>query len=129
MAQPDQDSYGNYQALMSDPLVGYHAPLAGPDYYGVGNPNGVITAGPGSTYVDTSTGDFYVKQTGTDNNGWTLVTGGGGGTVSVYFGTGDPNGVVTATRPAAFYTANGDWWIKTTAGTTNTGWTQIIQAP
>lgn len=128
MAQPDQDSFGNYQALMSDPLVGYIAPQAGPDFYGTGNPNGVVTAGQGTTYVDISTGDFYVKQVGSNDQGWTLVTGGGGGgTVEVYFGSGDPNGTVTANRPAAFYTANGDWWIKTSAGTTNTGWVQLIQ--
>jgi hypothetical protein len=111
---------------VSDPLVGYVPPLAGPDYYGVGSPEGVVAASPAATYIDTATGDFYAKQTGTGPNGWILVTGGGGGTPMVFFGTGDPNGVVTATRPAVFYTALGAYWIKTGVGTNNTGWEQII---
>lgn len=53
---------------------------------------------------------------------------GGGGATEVYFGTGDPNGVQTATRPAIFYSADGALWHKTTVGNTNTGWLQIIAA-
>ena len=40
----------------------------------------------------------------------------------VFFGTGDPNGVVTATRPAVFYDDVGAVWLKTGAGTNDTGW-------
>lgn len=38
---------------------------------GTGSPEGVVTAIPGSTYVDVSNGNLWVKQTGTGNTGWT----------------------------------------------------------
>ncbi len=44
----------------------------------------------------------------------------------VYFGTGDPNGVVTAERPAVFYDSTGSVWLKTGAGLNDTGWEQAI---
>lgn len=37
---------------------------------GTGSPEGVVTANPGQTYVDTLTGDFYWKGSGTGNTGW-----------------------------------------------------------
>ncbi len=43
-----------------------------------------------------------------------------------YFGTGDPNGVVMAERPAGFYTPTGEVWIKTGAGLNDTGWEEVI---
>jgi len=42
----------------------------------------------------------------------------------VFVVTGNPNGVQTATRPAIAYTLTGNLWIKTGAGTNNTGWEQ-----
>jgi len=53
-------------------------------------------------------------------------SGGGGGITQVFFGVGDPNGVVTATNPALFYTALGEMWFKTGTGTNNTGWEERI---
>ena len=44
----------------------------------------------------------------------------------VFFGTGDPNGVVTATRPAVFYDDVGAVWLKTGSGTNDTGWELVI---
>lgn len=40
---------------------------------GVGSPEGVVTADPGTTYYDTASGDFYVKETGAGNTGWVLL--------------------------------------------------------
>lgn len=43
------------------------------DFYGSGSPEGVLTAGIGSTYRRTDGGaatSFYVKETGTGNTGW-----------------------------------------------------------
>jgi hypothetical protein len=37
---------------------------------GVGSPEGVTTANPGTTYLDTASGSFYAKQTGSGNTGW-----------------------------------------------------------
>jgi hypothetical protein len=40
---------------------------------GVGSPEGVVTADPGVTYLDTSNGFFYAKQTGVGNTGWLAI--------------------------------------------------------
>ena len=48
-------------------------------------------------------------------------------TVKVYaVASGDPNGVVTATRPAILYTDAGGLWVKTGVGSSNTGWINLI---
>lgn len=40
-------------------------------FAGVGSPEGVVTANPGATYLDTSTNSFWVKNSGTGTNtGW-----------------------------------------------------------
>jgi hypothetical protein len=39
-------------------------------FAGVGSPEGVVTAPPGATYLDTANGAFYAKQTGILNTGW-----------------------------------------------------------
>lgn len=49
---------------------------------GVGTPEGAITAVIGSMYTNTANGALYTKTAGSGNTGWTLVSGGGGGTVS-----------------------------------------------
>lgn len=68
-----------------------------------GNPEGVIAANPSSILHDPTSGNFYVKQSGTGNTGWALIsTGGGGG--------GDVSGPGSSTN-RAFATWNG------TAGT------------
>lgn len=38
----------------------------------------------------------------------------------------DPNGLITATRPAVAYDAAGAFWVKTGSGTNNTGWEQRL---
>jgi hypothetical protein len=45
--------------------------------------------------------------------------------MSVFPTTGDPNGVVEATRPAIAYSNTGSVWLKTNDGTNSTGW-QLI---
>lgn len=40
---------------------------------GTGSPEGVVTASPGATYYDTSSGAFYAKETGTGNTGWVAL--------------------------------------------------------
>ena len=43
------------------------------DYVGTGSPEGVVSANIGSTYRRLDGGastSFYVKETGTDENGW-----------------------------------------------------------
>lgn len=42
---------------------------------GVGSPEGVTTASPGTTYLDSSNGFFYIKQSGVGNTGWLLIVG------------------------------------------------------
>lgn len=54
----------------------YHAIVAtgsatgGAGITGVGSPEGVQTATPGTIYLDTSTGSLWVKKTGIGNTGW-----------------------------------------------------------
>lgn len=45
-------------------------------FYGSGSPEGVVTASPGSTYQDFSGGDIYVKDSGTGNTGWRVLSSG-----------------------------------------------------
>ena len=42
---------------------------------GVGSPEGVQTASPGTTYLDTSNFNFWAKATGTGNTGWIELIG------------------------------------------------------
>ena len=37
---------------------------------GAGSPEGVVTANPGRTYLNTTDEGFWVKKTGTGNTGW-----------------------------------------------------------
>lgn len=39
-------------------------------FSGSGSPQGVVTAGVGATYLDTSTNQFWAKQSGSGNTGW-----------------------------------------------------------
>lgn len=125
-----RDAWGNY---VVDPTLNLHQVAVVPggisgNLSGSGSPEGVTTASPGTGYVNTATGDFYVKQTGTGNTGWVLVTGGIGAS-NQFFITGDPNGAQTATRPAIAYDNGGRFWEKTGAGSNNTGWEQLIGPP
>lgn len=102
---------------------------------GAGSPEGVIPANVGTLYQDVDTNALYQKQLGTGKIGWTLtgvvptsISGGGVGNTQVFSGTStDPNGVITATAPAIYYsTVDGSQWVKTSAGSSNTGWEKIL---
>src|SRR5207342_1881283 len=58
------------------------------DLFGLGTPEGVITAPIGSTWSRQDGGTsttFYVKESGTGNTGWTaMAPGGGGGGVTAH---------------------------------------------
>jgi hypothetical protein len=60
----------------------------------------------------------------------TIATSGGGGDGNVEYVAGgtDPNGSKTSTRPAICYDDIGNLWVKTNAGTNNTGWEKIVSA-
>ena len=47
-------------------------------------------------------------------------------TQRVFYGSGDPNGVVTATRPAIYYTDDGHLWVKLNAIADDTNWGQLM---
>lgn len=50
--------------------------VAGSEFWdnaGAGSPEGVSSAGPGSTWRDLTNGKLYVKETGTGNTGWKEV--------------------------------------------------------
>lgn len=42
---------------------------------GIGSPEGVVTANPGQTYLDTGTGGFWVKFMGAGSTGWLKLIG------------------------------------------------------
>lgn len=42
---------------------------------GSGSPQSVYTAPPGTTYIDTATNNFWVKNNGTGNTGWVQLLG------------------------------------------------------
>lgn len=50
-------------------------PAGGSGEAGVGSPEGVVTAAPGTTYTDTGDGSFYVKASGSGNTGWLPISG------------------------------------------------------
>jgi len=62
-----------------------------------GNPEGVISANPSSICHDPASGNFYLKQSGTGNTGWALLSPGGGGGVTEYFSSylGSPTAFLT----------------------------------
>ena len=125
----DQDTFGNYIAMNDAADIALEFPPGGSfaggigvgTRTGVGSPQGVVSAPPGTEYVDTSNGNFYVKQTGTGKTGWVLVTGAGGGGGGVTSGNGSPVGVVNAatftlyvqldsTPPGITWFSNGSVW-------------------
>lgn len=92
------DSEGNYYADLPDPPIG-GVGTSGRIGNGSGAPNANTPIASG--YIDDDTGNFYINTTG-DSGGWTLVTGGGGGTAQVIKGAwDDPNGHTTPANPVA----------------------------
>lgn len=47
----------------------------GPGEIGVGSPEGVVTAAPGTTYLDSSTNNFWIKASGSGSVGWVQLIG------------------------------------------------------
>lgn len=45
----------------------------GAGFAGTGSPEGVVTADPGATYLDTSTNSLWAKNSGTGNTGWVQI--------------------------------------------------------
>lgn len=41
-----------------------------PHQFGTTSPEGVVTASPGITYLNTTDNSLWVKKTGTSNTGW-----------------------------------------------------------
>ena len=118
------DQYGNYQANLkpypADPpaAITFTIPVSG-------DPNslGTTTTTVPALAVDTVGDTLYLT---TDGSTWTAISGGGGGGVKqVFVGTGNPNGVVSATVSGTqgflyYDLATGIVYQKTGSG--NTGW-------
>lgn len=49
--------------------------LANPGSVGSGSPEGVVTANPGTSYLDGDTDSLWYKKTGTGNTGWVQLIG------------------------------------------------------
>jgi hypothetical protein len=50
-----------------------NAPNYSESLAGTGSPQGVVSAPPGSTYLDVSTNNFWAKNSGMGNTGWVLL--------------------------------------------------------
>ncbi len=113
----DQDQYGNYRANLG-PVPPNPTPTYGYIQLVAGNPTSLGTTGPAGSFAFDTVG--LVLYYTADGSTWTASSG-SGATTQVYSGTGDPNGVVTATAPALYYDTNsGILYQKTGSG--NTGW-------
>lgn len=106
---------GNYQPTLEHPApanIGSASVI-----YGSGAPTGTKSL-PGTLYVD-NVGDLLWFTS--DGSTWTQVGGSGSGSGSVLSGTGNPNGVVTATEPAVYYDKSTNILYEKT-GSGNLGW-------
>lgn len=95
---------------------------------GVGSPEGVVTAFPGQTYVNTSNGNLYVfNGVAAANTGWVLITSGGGGSGATLSGSGAPNGLITGSPGNTYLnTVTNNFYVKATGTASNTGWIALI---
>ncbi len=124
-----QDAYGNYQASVFPATAG-ELIIFGSIGRGSGPPD-ADTPLFLELYIDGDTGDVYANQDGTAS-GWFLVTASISGVTGITAYDGDPNGVKTMTGQAICLgsgTTLGAIWIKTSAGTSNNEWTEIIASP
>ncbi len=102
------DEFGNYQAAMGETGPEF-TPIPGvPIIIGGGPPNSSTQIAP--IYINSSTGDLYTNGT-LKNDGWALVSGGGGSS-SVTHGHGTPlaNGVSPITYKIYINDNNGALW-------------------
>lgn len=95
-------------------------------YSGVGSPEGVQAAWPGSTYYDTVGAKFYTKVYGTGNTGWIDD----GTTVEAFYsGAGSPEGVQTATTGDIYLNTTDLHFWQLQAPDGNTGWVDLGTTP
>lgn len=107
---------------------------AGPMIESEGSPEGTVPSEPGRTYHDTLTDDLYIKMYGVQATGWLkigrITTSASTSSAAKVFSTNvDPNGAIEATGPAlclGYGAMSGGVWAKTTSGTSDDDWTQII---
>ncbi len=125
------DVWGNYQAALTPAAI----TAAGLLIYGtIARGNGPPTVNVPlfiELYIDAATGDVYANQDGT-TTGWFLVTASVSGVTGITAYDGDPNGVKTMTGQAICLGSGstiGAVWIKTSAGTSNNEWQELIASP
>lgn len=70
----DDDTGDLYVKVNNSWMIVQGAP-GGSGEAGVGSPEGVVTASPGTTYIDTSTNNLWIKVTGSGNTGWVQLIG------------------------------------------------------
>lgn len=103
-------------------------------YYVNGDPNGFLAAARPAKAYDALGNQWLKIGSGNDDTGWEQCVGTPGqptataaefvtpGQPALQFVVADPNGLITATRPAECYNQLGQRWLKMTAGASNTGW-------
>lgn len=94
---------------------------------GDGSPEGVVTASPGSLYVQTDAGGaLWAKITGAGDTGWILIgPASASGGPQLYTGSGSPEGIVTAAVGSQYTDITAGVYVATyykQTGVGNTGW-------
>ncbi len=97
---------------------GYYAVVSVPNSVSVQLQNLGYT---GNAVAGTSIGAAKVSPGGIKGTDGSIVT-----LQQVFFGSGDPNGSITALRPAMYYTDDGHLWVKLNGILDNTNWGQLM---
>ena len=63
------------EAIVASACAAGGGGTGGAGIVGVGSPEGVVTAAPGTNYTDSSTGNYWVKLSGVGNTGWIELIG------------------------------------------------------
>lgn len=102
------------------PIGGYYTVVSAPTSVTVQIQNLGYTgnAAPGTVIGASKVSPGGVK--GTDG------AAGPSGPTQIYYGSGDPNGVVTALRPSMYYTDDGHLWVKLNVANDNTNWGMLL---
>lgn len=98
--------------------------------FGTGSPEGRIASTPGKIYLNLSGGagqTLYVKETGSDVDGWVSVTGGSSSSQDILSGEGSPENVRVGSFLGQPYTdvTNGNFYVFTGVAGNKTGWTLV----
>jgi hypothetical protein len=68
-----KDQFQNYVADFTTDTPSVAAVGGGGIVLGAGSPEGAVVASPGREYMNSTTGELWLKHTGDGNTGWRLI--------------------------------------------------------